>query len=395
MRVLFLHNRYRSAHPSGEDVVVDQEVALLREHGHEVRLHERRSDDIATMGVRDKLSLPGRVVWSPRDARAVADLVRSWPPDVAHIHNTFPLMSPSVVKACSDAGVAVVATLHNFRLACAAGTLLRDGQHCHDCVGGSARPALQHRCYRGSLAATAPLALSIELHRSRGTWPRHVDTFVTMSEFARNLMASSGVPRDLISIKPHFVPEPSAVRTGDGSYAMFLGRLSTEKGPDVLLDAWQPDMGPLMVVGDGPLRQPLEETARRRNLDVTFMGTLAHDHARRLLADARVLVMSSRFYETFGMSAVEAMSAGVPVVAPRLGVLPEVVTDEHTGLLYAPGDATDLRRVLRLALEPATAQRLGSQARAAYLEHYTGARNHELMVSLYQEAIRRRARRRT
>ena len=163
----------------------------------------------------------------------------------------------------------------------------------------------------------------------------------------------------------------------------------------MLLDAWQPDMGPLMVVGDGPLRQPLEETARRRNLDVTFMGTLAHDHARRLLADARVLVMSSRFYETFGMSAVEAMSAGVPVVAPRLGVLPEVVTDEHTGLLYAPGDATDLRRVLRLALEPATAQRLGSQARAAYLEHYTGARNHKLMVSLYQEAIRRRARRRT
>lgn len=389
MRVLVAHNRYRSAQPSGEDTVVDQEVAALRRQGHEVCRYERRSDDIETMGLGDKLLVPARVVWSRHEADVFAQALRKFRPEVVHFHNTFPLLSVAPVWRTHAMGIPVVATLHNFRLSCAAGTFFREGDHCVDCLGGCIAPALRHRCYRGSFLATAPLAAAIRIHAGAHTWARSVDTFITMSEFASDLMVRSGLPLSQIVVKPHFVPHPTRVRIGSGDGGAYLGRLSPEKGPDWLLNAWNVALGPLDVIGDGPLRQELERASEAKGIDWRFHGYLPRDKALDKVAEARYLIMPSQFFETFGVAAVEAMSRGVPVIAPRMGVLPEVVEDGITGLLYEYGSVWSMQSAVSQISDPNTAIRLGRQASARYAARYSESKGVEALESIYAQAIDR------
>jgi Glycosyltransferase Family 4 len=172
LRIVVVHNRYRSAQPSGENLVVEQEAELLRAAGHEVVPYERASDDIVGFSLPRRTLVPGRVVWSPEDRGRLARLLEEVRPDVVHLHNTFPLISPSVIEACRTHGVPVVATLHNFRLMCANAQLLRDGWPCDLCVGHIPWRGVAYRCYRGSARATIPIALGIQVHRSRQTWTR-------------------------------------------------------------------------------------------------------------------------------------------------------------------------------------------------------------------------------
>ncbi|WP_313023255.1 glycosyltransferase family 4 protein [Mobilicoccus sp.] len=387
MRILLLHNRYRTNQPSGEDVVVEQDLAALRRRGHDVLLVQRHSDDIADMTLVDKALVPARVVWSRRDADGMRRTLRSFQPDVVHAHNTFPLLSVAPLVHAHRSGVAVVATLHNFRLFCAAGTLLRDGRHCEDCLGRTPVAAVMHRCYRGSLAATAPLAASIGLHGALGTWSTSVDRFIAMSDFSRDLAVRGGLPAQSVVVKPHFVDDPAAVRHGPGSYSLYMGRLSPEKGPEWMLRNWSPELGPLLVIGDGVLRSELESLAFELRLDVHFTGALPRSEARRYLRDARLVVMPSQFYETFGMSAVEAMAAGVPVVAPRMGVLPEIIGDDVAGVSYEFGSGESFRDAARRASEPSESIRLGAAGRERYLALFSEDSVMELLEGIYREAI--------
>ncbi|MGH3076057.1 MAG: glycosyltransferase, partial [Gaiellales bacterium] len=159
MRVLVVHNRYRSAQPSGENAVVEEETALLREAGAVVELLSVESDDIAGWPAAKRLTLPARVVWSRDGARAVRRAIAGFRPDVVHAHNTFPLLSPAALRAAHGTGVRVVQTLHNFRPLCPAATFLRDGRVCEDCLGRVPIPAVVHGCYRSSRAATLPIAV--------------------------------------------------------------------------------------------------------------------------------------------------------------------------------------------------------------------------------------------
>jgi glycosyltransferase involved in cell wall biosynthesis len=389
LRIVVVHNRYRSAQPSGENLVVDQEADLLRAAGHEVVPYERTSDDIVGFSLPRRMLVPGRVVWSPEDRGRLARLLEEVRPDVVHLHNTFPLISPSVIEACRTHGVPVVATLHNFRLMCANAQLLRDGWPCDLCVGHIPWHGVAHRCYRGSARATIPIALGIQVHRSRQTWTRGVTIFIALTEFVRQQYVAGGFPGDRIRIKPNFVPRPRRRRAGLGNYFLYLGRLSAEKGVDVLLDAWHPELGQLLIVGDGPARPDLEARARRHGESVKLLGSLPRERCMELLDNARALVVASRVYETFGLVAVEAYAHGVPAVAPASGAFPELVRDGQTGLLFSPGDPADLRRRLRQLLDPEQSTRMGVQARQRYEAEYTPERNLATLMAIYREAIAR------
>jgi glycosyltransferase involved in cell wall biosynthesis len=386
-KVLVVHNRYRSRFVSGENRMVEQEVELLRRAGDTVVPYVRESDEIADFGSGARAWLPARVVWSPQDRRALTRLVARERPDIAHVHNTFPLISPSAIHALASLGIPTVMTLHNFRLFCANGLLFRDGRPCEECLGSSPLPGVVHGCYRGSRAATAPIALSTTAHRWLGTWNR-VASFVTLSSFAREKVIAGGLPPARVVVKPNFVQPPSRVRKGPGAQYVFLGRLTPEKGADVLVSAWSADLGRLLVAGDGPERRGLEQQARAHGGTVRFLGSLSPQECGELLRSARALVVPSRAYEGFPVAVVEAYAHGVPVIAPAHGAFPEVVEDGVTGLLFRAGDAADLRARMRTLADPQRSLEMGAAARHAYETRYTPERNLRALHAIYGRAMR-------
>lgn len=387
MRVLVVHNRYRSGLPSGEDRVVDQEMSLLRCAGHHITSFERHSDDIARMSFPRKALLPLQVPWNGAVRTELAAQLRVDRPDIVHIHNTFPLLSPSVLAACSDAGVPVVVTLHNYQLVCPAGTLMRQGDVCTDCTGRLPMPALRHGCYRDSRLATLPMVANMMLNRHR--WQSEVVRFFCVSEAHRRVLIETGVPPGRLAVKHHFVHDPGVRRSGAGSYVLFPGRLTEDKGVRLLMAAWeQLDVGmPLVLAGDGPLRDEVQKWADRRD-DVRYLGLRSHAECRDLMAQAATIVAPSKAMETFGLVLVEAMAAAVPVVAAGHGGFTDLVQNNVTGVLHRPNDVgslTDsLRRVLTDARENVA---LGEAARSAYEARFTPEAGLAALVAGYEAAI--------
>ncbi|MEU4669115.1 glycosyltransferase family 4 protein [Amycolatopsis sp. NPDC023774] len=389
MKVLVVHNRYRSEQPSGENNVVEAETALLAGGGVRVSLFERQSDDIATMSLPRKALVPVQVPWN-RSARAeLTARLQVERPDVVHIHNTFPLLSPSVLAACADARVPVVATLHNYGMVCPPGTLYRDGRICTDCVGGAPVPAVRHGCYRGSAAATVPMAANLLLNRSR--WHSDVTRFFCISDAQRRLLVDAGMPASRMTVKHNFVTDPGVRRTSDGSHVLFLGRLTEEKGVPLLMTAWDRLGGslglPLVVAGTGPLSEDVGAWAASRS-DVSYVGLQDKASCQTLTASAAAVVAPSAWLEAFGLVVVEAMAAGVPTVAPVHGAFEELISDGVTGVLHEPGSASALADALRDVLaDPERNRKMGDAARQRYDEDFTPSVGFRRLVEGYEAAI--------
>lgn len=382
MRVLLLHNRYRSAHPSGENAVVEDEARLLEEAGCDVRRLELESDAVARWPLRKQALVPIRVIWSREGYRLAATTIEEFGPDVVHIHNTFPLFSPAAHWAAHNSGAGVVQTLHNFRPLCAGASFFRDGRACELCLGRSPLLALAHRCYRGSRAATLPLALKNALHELAGTWLRCVDLFVVPSEFARCKYVEAGWPESRIVVKHNTVPvsDVELLRgRWHGSFA-YVGRFEPEKGSDLLLAAWAdafPEGGPgLRVIGSSAVA-----VAPR---GVELYGRVDRSRALELLAGARALIVPSRLYEVFPRVIVEAYALGVPVIASRIGPLPELVEHGRTGLVFDAKEPAELAEVLRvLARSDGLSRALGAGGRHAYETTFSPARTTARLLEIY------------
>jgi glycosyltransferase involved in cell wall biosynthesis len=388
VRILVVHNRYRSGQPSGENAVVDQETALLTEAGHEVDHFERHSDDIAEMSIVDKVLVPLRVPWNSAVRTALTERLRVVSPDVVHVHNTFPLLSPAVLAACTDVGVPVVATLHNYGLTCAPGTLYRDGRICTDCVGAQPIPAVRHGCYRGSAAATLPLAVGMAANRRR--WATSVTRFFCISAAQRDVLVRAGLPAEKLTVKHNVVPDTGPRRTGPGEHVLFLGRLTEEKGVRQLMAAWDTaDLPvPLVIAGAGPLADEVTAWAAGRD-DVHYLGLRDRAECQALTARAVAVVAPSTWLETFGLVVVEAMAAGVPAVASAHGAFVELVDDGETGLLHRPGDPASLADALRAITDPTRNERLGAAARARYEQDFTPATGLTRLLDGYHAAMSR------
>lgn len=387
-----VHGRYRSTAPSGENNVVDRESAALAAAGHVVEGFGRHSDDIAGWSTTRKLGLPARAVWNEEVRRALGRRLDESRPDVVHVHNTFPLLSPTVLHACRDAGVPVVATLHNYKLLCASGDFFREGHPCHECATGSTLPALAHGCYRGSRVATLPVVSANALHRR--AWRELVSAHVFISASQRDLMAGLDLPPDRVFVRHNFVPEPLPAAGEPAHLVACVGRLDAAKGIPLLLRAWDRfrDLHPtsplrLAVAGGGPLAGELDRWAATHP-SVDVHGLLAPGDAARLIGRARAVVVPSQWEETFGLVAVEAMAAGVPPVAPAHGSFPELVTDGHDGVLFAPDDEDSLAAAFaRVDASPGHFAALGRQARLTYIARFREPDSIEQLTRIYRFAV--------
>ena len=386
MRVMLLHNTYQ--HPGGEDQVFAAEGALLEERGHDVERFTISNDLINGMS---RTALAASTIWNRDSYRTLRARFRATRPDVAHFHNTFPLLSPSALSAARDEGVPVVQTLHNYRLLCVNALLFRDGHICNDCLGHRVPwQGVAHGCYRGSRLASGAVATMIALHRARGTWMNDVDVYIALTEFARRTFIAGGLPADRIVVKPNFVHPDPGLGDASGNFALFVGRLVPEKGIRTLIDAWQ-HIGvkvPLRIVGDGPLA-PEVAAAAAQCAGITWLGRHPRAEVLALMRAATLLIFPSTWYEGFGMTVAEALAVGLPVVASRVGGMAALIDDGRTGVHFPPGDAAALADRVRWAIDnPARLAEMRLEARAESLERYTGERNYDLLLGIY-EGVRR------
>ncbi|MEV0877922.1 glycosyltransferase family 4 protein [Micromonospora echinofusca] len=322
MRIVVAHNRYREAQPSGENTIVDAEIAQLTAAGVEVLPFIRSSDEIPSMSKSAKALLPISPIWAPRAQEDLSRLIAEHRPDVLHLHNPYPLISPWIVRTAHRHGVPVVQTVHNYRQVCSSGLYFRDGMICQDCRGRALGvPAIVHRCYRGSRAQSALMATTLAVHR--GTW-RSVDRFVALTSAVADHLRDYGIPAERIVVKPNGIPDPGApAPLGDGF--LYMARLSPEKGLAMLLDAWRrhPDgaLGPLRIAGDGELR-PLAEAAAAERADVTYLGPLDRAGVRAAIEASAVIVAASTWHDVLPTVIIEALAAGRPVLGTALGGIP-------------------------------------------------------------------------
>lgn len=386
MKILQCHNLYQLA--GGEDSVVKDERELLEAHGHEVVSYVLHNDAVDDMS---RLRLAAGTIWSRKSARELRELVRREKPDIAHFHNTLPLMSPSAYHAVRAEGAAVVQTLHNYRLLCPKATFFRDNKTCEECLHKKVKwPAIKHGCYRDSRAASTAVAAMLTVHGTLGTYRKQIDAYIACSTFTRDKMIEGGYPGDRIHYKPNFLAADPGLGAGDGGYAMYLGRLSPEKGIEVLVKAWdQLDDVPLKVVGKGPLQDQIESLASRHD-NVTHRDWVTFPELGQILSRAAFLVLPTMNYEGFPRVIVEAYAHGVPVVATNFGAMGRVVVDGETGRHIDYGDAEGLARVSQELLnDTEQLQRLRQGARAAYERSYTADINYQTMISIYRQARER------
>ncbi len=386
MKILFVHNHYQQA--GGEDNVVAAEAKLLVDHGHEVERWSVDNKDLPG-GLTGKLKTALTTSYSAASKVIAKGKLQRFKPDVVHVHNFFPQISPSIYDACLEAGVPVVQTLHNYRLICPGAMLMRDGKICEQCITGSPYQAAWYGCYRGSKLGSLVVGHMVAEHRHKGTWQHKVDRFIALTNFAKGKFVEAGFPADKIVVKANFtsdpLPELTAVDCSLPVFALFVGRLSEEKGLKTLINAWtiMTDKTVLKIAGAGPLAELLPG---KNNIEA--LGLQDAKQIGELMQQAAFLVLPSECYEGFPLVLVEAFAHGLPVLASNLGSMADIIKDGETGLLFTPGDAEDLAsKVKWLLANPLKVQALGDNARRTFLEKYTAEQNYIELMAIYKDAM--------
>ncbi len=390
MRILIAHNFYQ-VH-GGEDAVARSETALLKDFGQEVFFYERHNDELKKLNALEKTAHFVSLDHNRKSYELMRQEIKKVRPQVVHFHNIYYMMTPSVYQACRDEGVPVVQSLHNYRMVCSNGLLYRDGHVCEDCLEKNVWEGVKHKCFRDSALLTAMMAMSIDRLWRKEIWVNLVDCYIVAAEFTGRKYADQGLPVDKIVQKPHFIHPDLGKRQINEGYALYLGRLSQEKGVDILLEAWRSIKNiPLKIAGTGPLEQKLKAFVHSHQLtNVEFLGLLDEHQCQQILSRAGVVLVPSVCYENFPRVVVEAFSCGVLIVASRLGSLAELIQDGQTGLLVEPGNSSQIVSAVQRCFEnKMKTVFMGDNARRVFEEKYTAQANYKRIMGIYEDVISR------
>ncbi|MBE1289524.1 MAG: glycosyltransferase [Rhodobacteraceae bacterium] len=383
MKILILHNSYQQK--GGEDVVVRHEHNLLHDAGHEVVLDQISNDDITSPF--DRVRTAYAISGSQAQYQRVLQMCRTLRPDIVHIHNFFPRLTPAAHVAAARSGAAVVQSLHNYRLLCASALLMRGGKICEECLGPSRLPAIRHKCYRGSYLGSLAVNRMIGAATDNPEWIRSVDRFIALTEFGKTLFVKGGLPEENLFVKPNFLPHcpvPTVPKDARDMGYVFIGRLSQEKGIARLIAAWNKmPHHPLNIIGNGP---EAEWCAAHAAPHIRLHGALPYAQTQEILGRARALLFPSKWYEGCPMILLEALAKGTPVLASNIGVAGELLPQEFATFSFNPLKGEALANAV-LQFEAMDWSRLSHAARAQFDARFTAAQNLELMMHCYEAAL--------
>lgn len=382
MHILLVHNYYQVT--GGEDVVFHNERELLKKKGHNVQCYVVNNNNIKSF--LGKFIATLNVPFSFKAYKQALNYLSKNRPDLVHVHNYFPLLSPSFFYSCKKLKIPIVHTLHNYRAVCPSTLLMSHGEINETSIKQASWWTVKARIYRGSVIGSFALACMVELHKKIGTWTYTVNRFIALTEFSKSKYIDAGWPGNKILVKPNFIEDPK-FRSSDkkGGYAIFVGRLSEEKGIRTLIKAWDKIDFPLKIVGDGPLKQAIKSG---NNPAISLLGLKSRNDVLSLLHNANFVIFPSTCLETFGMVLIEAFACGTPVIGSNLGSTKDIVKDGVTGYQFQAGDSQDLaKKVHCLINDQKLTRQMGKQARKEYEQNYTPDENYAILMDIYEQAV--------
>lgn len=386
MRILIIHNYYKR--PGGEDFVVDNEKTMLSKNGHQVfTMFKYNTIDLKSF--LSKIRLIFRTHANKYSQKEVLSKIEEVQPDIVHVHNFFPLFSPSLFKACHDANVPVVLTLHNYRLLYPNGLMLkRNNELDHRTIKGSAFITIKDRVYRNSWLQTAVLAHFIEYNKKRNFWNKYVSQFICLTEFSKNIFEEWGLNPQKISVKPNFMEDKRILVDKCNDQFLFVGRLSQEKGILDLVHSWieakiKPD---LSIIGDGPLADKIELLTRTVP-NIHYLGKKSSNEVNEILANSRALVFPSIWYEGFPMTILEALCQGKPVVTTSIGSQSAIIKNGYNGLHYHIDDIVSLQTAVQIMGNDEKYEQMCKNARLSFQENFCESINYKQLMEVYRTAL--------
>jgi len=385
MKILLLHNTYQ--HKGGEDSVFENEYKLLVKNENEVEKLLFSNDSIHT--ALDKLKVGISSIYSKNSAETLREKIHSFKPDIIHVHNFFPVASPSIFYVADELNVPIVMTLHNYRLVCPNALLFRKNEVCEKCIDKKFPLAgVLNGCYRDSKVQSFALALMSYVHKKKKTWNTKVSKYIALTSFAKEkiLHSSLGLDVQQVVVKPNFV-EDFGFDYEKEDYFLFVGRLSVEKGISLLLNAFKGSDKKLIIIGAGPLEEEVKKATLENN-NIVYLGFRDKEFIMQKLKKAKALVFSSIWYETFGMTIIEAFSAGTPVVGANIGSPNEIIKDNQNGLIYKVNDLESLKeKIESIDKDDKVYKSLCVEARKSYETLYTPEQNYKQLMSIYTSVI--------
>ncbi len=390
MNILQIHNRYK--YKGGEWTVVKQEYDLLVKN-HTVEQFIVNNRDVLT-SVFNKAKLVFKTHYNSESKQRVREKLNDFKADVMHVHNFFPLLSPSIFEAAREAGIPSVLTLHNYRLIHPNGLMYYNGEIDNRSINGSAYRCVFDGVYRNSIFQTAVLAHMIEYHRKNNTWKKFPSAFIALSEFSKEMFVQGGLPEERILVKPNFlkdpVPEHKELKLSPQKEDIFLyvGRISYEKGVQDLIHFWLEHniSSKLVIAGDGPLRETLEKKSEGHSR-IEWLGQLSRKKTLSKLSVAKALIFPTKWYEGQPLILLEALAMGCPVITSKIGNPRQIISHGKTGFHFTPGNFKELHHYLDIInSDPQKTGELSANARKEFLKKYTPEQNYERLLEIYSRA---------
>lgn len=389
MNILQIHNFYKIS--GGECSVVMSERGMFDASCHEFVPFTVDSREIQVYAFGRKVLSFLQIPYNFENYNRLFRLLQTNLPDVAHVHNIFPLLSPSVYSVLKKYHLPVVQTVHNYRFLCPNGLFFINGQICEDCLHKGLFSCVKKKCMHDSWATSAMYAAAVGLAWRTGNIPNNIDIFIALNRFGRDKLIQGGIPAEKIRICGNFIEHIADHPQAKADYVLYLGRLSSEKGLHTLFKAMQvlPPHVRLKVAGSGPLEPELKDfAARHLGGKVEFLGFVSGEEKTRLISHALCMVVPSEWYENFPISVVESLSLGTPVIASRMGGLPEMIEHQETGLLFTAGDAEDLaQQILTIYSDRESTKAMSKAAIEAARVRFSKETHLRELMSIYEEAI--------
>jgi glycosyltransferase involved in cell wall biosynthesis len=385
MRILFIHNHYQQ--PGGEDRAVELESKLLQEKGHPVKVLFFENRGITDSLIQKAMTLKN-AIHNSRSAALLRRVIQEFSPDIIHVHNLFFTASPAVLKEAYRQGIPIILTLHNYRTICCNALLLRENKPCEICIKKKLPLAgIRYACYRESRLASALVTFSTGLPKIRNNWQRWVDQYIVLTAFAEKkfMHSSLGVRPEQLKIKPNFVPDTGIGDAGREPYFLFVGRLSPEKGVQVLLEAFRnmPDKE-IRIAGDGPDKEAFM-LEYKNSANIRFLGNCSQTDVLKLMKKTTALIFPSVWYEGLPFVILEAFSTGTPVIASDLGAMSSLIQDHYNGLVFKAGSAEELKSAV-LRFRP-NDEKIYRQARDTYLNYFNPDIHYQSVMKIYDQSI--------
>ncbi|AWI06387.1 glycosyltransferase family 4 protein [Clostridium drakei] len=382
-RVLIVHNYYQVS--GGEDTVVANEKKMLEDNGHEVFMYTRHNEEIKKSGILEKIKLPFETIYSFKTVREVKKVIRENEIDIVHVHNTLPLISPSVYKAAKDCGCKIVQTVHNFRLLCPGATFTCNGKICEECISKGLKCAIKNKCYRNSKIQTLAVVLMLKINRIIGSYDK-VDTYIALTKFNKRKLEAL-IPKNKIVIKSNFTEKTNLdiIPVKDREYFMFLGRIESIKGIHLLLNTWKEIKDEtLVIVGAGTEEGYLREFITNNNIsNIEFLGTRKKEDAMKILSKAKALIIPSQWYEGFPMVIIEALSQGVPIIGSNIGNVGGLLKDKTYGIVHDFTNSS-IKEVLKSFQNIDKLNMYINNALNEYERKYSVNKNYRMLEKIYK-----------